>query len=57
MPSYRRIILDRDLEEAKGYMKGITLDVGGGRKRGSFKEPKDATWIVLDLEKSSNLTY
>lgn len=49
--SYRRILLDKDLEEAKGYMKGITLDIGGGRKRGSFKEPGDATWIVLDSGK------
>ena len=46
--SYRRILLDRDLEESKRYMKGITLDVGGGRKRGSFKAPSDATWLVLD---------
>jgi len=48
MRSYRRILLDRDLEESKRYMKGVTLDVGGGRKRGNFKEPGDVTWIVLD---------
>jgi ubiquinone/menaquinone biosynthesis C-methylase UbiE len=48
MLSYRRILLDRDLEESKGYMKGITLDVGGGRKRGKFIAPDEATWIVLD---------
>ena len=48
MRSYRRILLDRDLEESKSYMKGITLDIGGGRKRGNFKEPSDATWVVLD---------
>jgi len=29
-------------------MKGIVLDIGGGRKRGNFKEPSDATWLVLD---------
>jgi len=51
MWSYRRILLDRDLEESKGYMKGITLDVGGGRKRGNFKEPSDATWVVLDSDR------
>ena len=43
MWTYRRILLDRNLDESKGYMKGITLDVGGGRKRGNFKEPSDAT--------------
>jgi SAM-dependent methyltransferase len=48
MLSYRRILLDKDLEEAKGYMKGIVLDVGGGRKRGYFREPDEANWIVLD---------
>lgn len=46
--SYRRIFLDKDLKESKKYMKGITLDVGGGRKRGSFKAPSDVTWLVLD---------
>lgn len=48
MRSYRRILLDTALEESKGYMKGITLDIGGGRKRGNFREPSDATWIILD---------
>ncbi|MBA7489537.1 hypothetical protein ES702_00071 [subsurface metagenome] len=51
MATYRRILLDKDLEEAKKYMKGIALDIGGGRKRGSFKEPSNATWIILDIEK------
>lgn len=49
--SYRRILLDKDLEEAKTYMKGITLDVGGGRKRGYFKEPDDTIWIVIDIDR------
>ncbi len=48
MRTYRRILLDQDLEETKTYMKGITLDLGGGRKRGNFREPTDAMWIVLD---------
>jgi len=48
MRSYRRILLDRDLEESKSYMKGVVLDLGGGRRRGNFKEPSDATWVVLD---------
>ena len=51
MWSYRRVLLDGNLEEAKSYMKGVVLDLGGGRKRGSFKEPSDATWIVLDSGK------
>lgn len=48
MPTYRRILLDRELEEAKKYMKGLVLDIGGGRRRGSFTEPEAATWLVLD---------
>lgn len=38
MWSYRRILLDGDLEEAQGYMKGLVLDLGGGRKWGNFKQ-------------------
>ncbi len=49
--SYRRMMLDKDLEEAKKYMKGLVLDLGGGRKRGNFKET-DATWIVVDIERN-----
>ena len=49
--SYRRKLLDMDLEKARGEMKGIILDVGGGRKRGVFEEPENATWIVIDAEK------
>ncbi len=49
--SYRRILLDKDLEEAREYMKGVTLDIGGGRKRGNFKRPDDTIWIVMDIEK------
>jgi SAM-dependent methyltransferase len=52
MASYRRILLDEDLEKSKKYMKGIVLDVGGGRKRGNFKKPSNATWIVIDIEKT-----
>jgi hypothetical protein len=51
MITYRRILLDKDLEDAKQFMKGIVLDIGGGRRRGTFKEPLDVTWTVLDLEK------
>lgn len=49
--SYRRMMLDKDLEESKRYMKGLVLDLGGGRKRGNFKET-DANWIVIDIEKN-----
>ena len=48
--SYRRKLLDLDLERVRSEMKGVVLDVGGGRKRGIFKEPNNATWIVLDAE-------
>jgi SAM-dependent methyltransferase len=47
--SYRRTVLDSDLEKSKKYMKGIVLDVGGGRKRGKFKKPDDI--INLDIMK------
>ena len=54
--SYRRMLLDKDLEEAKEYMKGIVLDIGGGRKRGEFKEPNNAAWIILDIKKGFHPT-
>lgn len=55
---YRRIMLDKDLEEAKKYMKGLVLDLGGGRKRGNFKiyDNENVNLIVLDLKKYSNTT-
>lgn len=49
--SPRRNILDKDLENAKQYMHGIVLDVGGGRERGRFKRPDDTKWIVLDISR------
>ena len=48
--SYRRMILDSCLEGAKNYMKSDVLDLGGGRRRGEFKEPNNVTWIVLDIK-------
>ncbi len=48
--SYRRTLLDSCLENTKNYMKNNTLDLGGGRKRGNFKKPKNAIWIVLDVK-------
>ncbi|MFC2044655.1 class I SAM-dependent methyltransferase [Chloroflexota bacterium] len=52
MSSYRRILLDFDLEMSKSYMTGIVLDIGGGRRRGSFKPPVDASWVILDIYES-----
>lgn len=51
MWSYRRILLDKELEGAIEYMVGIVLDIGGGRKRGRFKRPEDVKWIVLDISR------
>lgn len=52
MRSYRRILLDEDLEWSKPYMKGLVLDIGGGRKRGNFARPDTATFITLDISRS-----
>lgn len=49
--SYRRNILDTDLEDAEQYMRGFILDVGGGRKRGQFKIPDGSKWIVIDISR------
>lgn len=47
--SYRRVLLDKDLEDAKRYMNGLVLDAGGGQMRGAFKRSDNARWIVLDV--------
>jgi len=49
------MILDKDLEEAKKYMRGLVLDLGGGRRRGDFKRT-DADWVVLDIKKDFHPT-
>jgi SAM-dependent methyltransferase len=46
--SYRRRLIDADLEAAKAHFTGRVLDVGGGRRRGSFRSPAGARWIVAD---------
>jgi len=46
--SYRRRLIDADLETAKAHFTGRVLDVGGGRRRGSFRSPAGARWIVAD---------
>jgi SAM-dependent methyltransferase len=52
--SFRRILLDRDLAEACRHIRGTVLDIGGGRRRGSFQPPQGANWIVLDVDRQLN---
>ena len=47
--SYRRRLIDADLESVKGRFAGRVLDIGGGRRRGSFRVPTSAHWIVADV--------
>lgn len=53
--SCRRILIDKDLEGAKKYKKGLVLDVGGGQKQALFKKLKEAKWIVFDINKELSL--
>jgi SAM-dependent methyltransferase len=46
--SYRRRLIDADLEAAKGHFTGRVLDVGGGRRRGSFRSPAGVRWFIAD---------
>jgi SAM-dependent methyltransferase len=46
--SYRRQLIDADLEAAKTHFTGRVLDVGGGRRRGRFRAPAGTRWIVAD---------
>lgn len=46
--SYRRRLIDADLEAATRHFTGRVLDVGGGRRRGRFRAPPGARWIVAD---------
>lgn len=46
--SYRRRLIDADLERARAYLAGRVLDVGGGRRRGSFRSPSGARWFIAD---------
>ena len=47
--SYRRRLIDADLEAQKTRLSGRVLDIGGGRRRGSFEAPAGARWIVADV--------
>src|SRR5262249_49937699 len=48
-PSYRRRLIDADLESVKARFAGRVLDVGGGRRRGRFSAPADVHWVVADV--------
>jgi SAM-dependent methyltransferase len=47
--TYRRKILDKELNTNKNYFTGKVLDIGGGRKRGNFQPPKVSKWIFADI--------
>lgn len=48
--SYRRRLLDADLEDVKANLQGQVLEVGAGRtgRRGVFRPPQTRTWITVD---------
>ncbi len=47
--SYRRKRVDADLAALAHHFRGRVLDVGGARRRGRFRPPPGARWIVADL--------
>ena len=47
--SYRRKRVDADLESVVSLFTGRVLDVGGARRRGRFRPPPGARWLVADL--------
>ncbi len=47
--TYRRKKLDKYLNSNKYYFRGKVLDIGGGRKRGSFVPPRTSKWIFADI--------
>lgn len=50
--SYRRRLIDADLETMKARFAGRVLDIGGGRRRGSFRAPTDVRWVVADVSRA-----
>lgn len=48
--SYRRKRVDSDLQASRRYFAGRVLDVGGGRRRGAFRPPASARWVVVDIQ-------
>lgn len=49
--SYRRKRVDADLAALAAHFRGRVLDVGGARRRGRFRPPPGARWIVADVER------
>ncbi len=47
--TYRRKLLDTTLNNHRDLFHGSVLDIGGGRKRGSFLPPKNAQWTFADI--------
>jgi SAM-dependent methyltransferase len=47
--SYRRKRVDADLRRTAGLLAGRVLDVGGARRRGRFRPPAEADWLVADV--------
>ena len=50
--SYRRRLIDADLETMKARFAGRVLDIGGGRRRGSFQAPSDTRWVIADVSRT-----
>jgi SAM-dependent methyltransferase len=50
--SYRRRLIDADLETVQARFAGRVLDIGGGRRRGSFRAPRETRWVVADVSRT-----
>lgn len=48
--SYRRKRIDADLAGVAAHFTGRVLDVGGLRRRGDFRPPAGARWVVADVD-------
>jgi SAM-dependent methyltransferase len=48
--SYRRKRVDADLAARRGDLRGRVLDVGGARRRGRFRPPAGARFVVADID-------
>jgi len=48
--SYRRKRIDADLARVASHFAGRVLDVGGLRRRGDFRPPAAARWVVADVD-------
>jgi SAM-dependent methyltransferase len=53
--SYRRKRVDADLAALAHHFRGRVLDVGGARRRGRFRPPPGARWLVADLADGSDV--